>query len=267
MHGIGRKFKRYFGSLSLSSTKRELDRINNQPLFTPGYAHVFEKPFRYNDGKSFFNTYEEIFQNNIYQFNPDTDRNIILDCGANIGLSVLYFSTRYPKHEIIAFEPDPSIFLILQENVRTFQLSNVTLHNKAVWDKEETLTFYTDNGMGGRVENSYSGQKPTTIDAVRLRDFISPHVDFLKIDIEGAEDTVLHHCSDKLNEVNNIFFEYHNDVKKEQSLHQLLELVKNQGFQYHIKDSATRARPFVDTELICEAFDMAINVFCYKNVR
>ncbi len=235
-------------------------------MFRPGYAHVFEKPFKFNDGKSFYDTYLEIFQNKIYQFKPATQRTVILDCGANMGLSVLYFAETYPTHQIIAFEPDPLIFDILQENVSTFKLQNVTLHNKAVWNKNETLTFFTDKGMGGRVENSYSGQEPTLIDAVSLRDYINPKVDFLKIDIEGAEDIVLKHCSDKLSEVNNIFFEYHNDVNKEQSLHQLLDLVKKQGFHYYIKESATRVRPFVDKELICENFDMAINVFCYRNV-
>ena len=45
----------------------------------------------------------------------------------------------------------------------------------------------------------------------------------------------------------NIFFEYHNDVKKLQTLHELLALVKRQGFHYYIKESSTRkshpARP------------------------
>ena len=264
MYGIGRKFKRYFGNLNLSASKRELIRIKNQPLFQPGYAHVFEKPFKFNDGKSFYDTYLEIFQNKIYQFIPAPDREVILDCGANMGLSVLYFAKSYPHHHIIAFEPDPLIFDILRENVLTFNLQNVTLHNKAVWNKEETLTFFTDQGMGGRVENSYADQEPTFIDTVSLRDFISSQVDFLKMDIEGAEDTVLNHCSDKLGQLNNIFFEYHNNVNKEQTLHKLLELLKNQGFHYYLKESAARARPFIDNELICETFDMAINVFCYK---
>lgn len=267
MYGIGRKFKRYFGNLSLSGIQRELSRVNNQPRFKQGYARVFDKPFLYNDGKGFHATYQEIFQNNIYQFIPNPDCNVIIDCGANMGLSVLYFALNYPKHKIVAFEPDPAIFQILEENIKTFQLTNVVLHNKAVWDKEETLTFFTDNGMGGRVENPYPDQKPMLVDTIRLKDILTTDVDLLKIDIEGAEDTVIQDCAEKLATVNNIFFEYHNDLNKEQTLDQLLAIVKEQGFHYYIKDSYTRKRPFMDTELICEVFDMAINVFCYKNVR
>ncbi len=169
----------------MTGIEKELDRLSHYPAFKEGYTTIFGKPFKFNHGPSFTDTYREIFQT-IYQFKPTTGARTILDCGANIGLSVVYFSQNYPDHQIIAFEPDPVIFSILQENVQTLGLNNVTLHNKAVWDKEETLTFFTDKAMGGRVENSYSGQKPQLIETVRLKDFISPDVDFLKIDIEGS---------------------------------------------------------------------------------
>lgn len=265
MYGIGRKFKRYFGGLKFSGDGRELDRIAHQPKNTYGYTNILKKPFKFHHGPSFAVTYKEIFQDKIYQFNPSGKSRTIIDCGANMGLSVIYFSLTYPDHQIIAFEPDAEFFSVLEENVKSFGLKNVILHNKAVWDKEDTLTFYKDEGMGGRVENSYSGQQPTHIQTVRLKDFLSADVDFLKIDIEGAEDTVLNDCADRLSLANSIFFEYHNDINKPQSLHQLLSLVKEQGFHYYVKDSYTRRSPFQDKDLVCEAFDMAINVFCYKN--
>lgn len=251
-------------SLNIRDVDLELAVISREPRYKTGTTNIFGKPFKYHDGLSFSATYKEIFQTNIYQFVESKNSRIILDCGANMGLSVIYFALNYPRHQIIAFEPDPGIFAILQENINAFGFSNVSLLNKAVWNKEETLTFYTDKGMGGRVENSYTGQQPFYIDAISLRDYISAEVDFLKIDIEGAEDTVIRHCADRLNAVNNIFFEYHNDINKSQTLHELLQIVKEQGFHYYIKESYTRKRPFIDTELTCEAFDMAINVFCYR---
>lgn len=182
-----------------------------------------------------------------------------------MGLSVLYFARKYPNHTIIAFEPDEQIFNILKENVETFRLKNVELHQRAVWTKAETLSFFTDGGMGGRIENEYQNQQAKVIEAVPLSDYLTDDVDFLKIDIEGAEDAVLKHCAGSLHKANNIFFEYHNDIKKPQTLHQLLEIVKEQGFHYYIKESGTRKRPFIDKELICESFDMAINIFCYRD--
>lgn len=254
-------------ALNIRDVKSELSVISREPRFKSGVTSIFGKPFRYHDGLSFTATYKEIFQTHIYEFPPSDRSRTILDCGANMGLSVLYFASNYPDHRIVAFEPDPGIFLILQENMNTFGFRNVELHNEAVWNNQETLTFFTDMGMGGRVENSYSGQKPSLINAIRLRDYINEDVDFLKIDIEGAEDTVLRDCAERLPLVNNIFFEYHNDIRSQQTLDELLALVKQQGFHYYIKESYTRKRPFIDTELTCEAFDMAINIFCYKNVH
>jgi FkbM family methyltransferase len=246
------------------NTELELQRVE---LFTPfqvGIANVFHKPFKFHHGPSFAEAYREIFQTEIYKFKPSVGSRTILDCGANMGLSVLYFATNYPDHHIIAFEPDADIFNILKENVDSFGLKNVTIHQKAVWTQNETLKFYTDGGMGGRIENQYHNQKPVLIDAVPLLDYLNEEVDFLKIDIEGAEDTVLKYCSSQLKNANNIFFEYHNNINGKQTLHELLALVESLGFHYYIKESATRKRPFIDDNLICETFDMAINVFCYK---
>lgn len=242
----------------------ELERVRLSKRFTVGTANVFNKPFKFHDGESFVSTYNELFISGIYQFEPSGSSRIILDCGANMGLSVLYFSLNYPKHKIIAFEPDEKIFAILKENVKTFQLTNVELHRKAVWTKNETLEFYSDGGMGGRIENEYKNQTPTFIEAVPLLDYLTDDVDFLKIDIEGAEDAVIKYCRGNLHKANNIFFEYHNNVKKQQTLHELLEIVKEDGFHYYIKESGTRNKPFIDQKLFCESFDMAINIFCYK---
>lgn len=249
----------------LSKEELETERISALPGLTPGYANVFfDKPFKFNDGGGFLVTYNELFANNLYKFKPDVHKDIILDCGANIGLSVLYFSIHYPEHKIYAFEPDPLIFDILSENVATFNLKNVRLFNMAVWDQEAELEFFTDNSLGGRINVAYENQVPRKVKATRLRDYLDADVDFLKLDIEGAEDTVLRDCKDKLGQLNSFFFEYHNDVNKPQTLHQLLEMVSDLGFHYYIKESGVRVSPFTDTGLICESFDMAINVFCYK---
>ena len=248
----------------LTPVQKELERISALERFVPGTAYVFDKPFKFHDGASFVVTYNEIFENKLYNFKPTPGKNIILDCGANMGLGTLFFGLNYPNHLIYAFEPEKEIYEILKENIATFNLENVKLFNKAVWDKEEVLEFYTDKGMGGRVVSSYVNQKPISVETVHLLDFISNEIDFLKIDIEGAEDTVLRDCSPKLAQVGSIFFEYHNDIKKPQTLHELLGIIKSAGFHYYIKESGVRKSPFTDTILICESFDMAINIFCYR---
>lgn len=247
-----------------SDINLELSVIAANPRFKEGVTNIFSKPFKFHDGLSFVATYKELFQTNIYKFSPSKDARTILDCGANMGLSVLYFSINYPDHHIIAFEPDPEIFAILEENVQTLGLKNVTLYQKAVWNKTGVLKFFTDAGMGGRVENSYTHQVPREIEAVPLQDFLTDDVDFLKIDIEGAEEVVLSSCKDILHKARHIFFEYHNSITGPQTLHKLVEMISLQGFTYYIKESDVRKRPFIDEHIICETFDMALNIFCYK---
>lgn len=247
-----------------TKTEYELAKVYKYPRFTLGYTNIFGNTFAFHDSFCFCVTYREIFENEIYKFSPSAEKRTIIDCGANMGISVAYFSFNYPSHTIHAFEPDSGLFKILTRNVDNLGLKNVVLHNKAVWDKEEKLVFYTDGGMGGRVNDAYKNQDPTYIQAVALEDYIDENVDFLKIDIEGAEDVVLQSCKEKLNQVERIFFEYHNKLDSPQTLHELLNLVKQAGFNYYLKDSSSRQRPFVDTEVICETFDMATNVFCYK---
>src|SRR5690349_11035634 len=68
----------------------------------------------------------EIFIDNIYQ-QELKENALILDCGANIGLSVIYLKSICPTARIIAFEPDENNFNLLQKNVDSYNLKNVEL--------------------------------------------------------------------------------------------------------------------------------------------
>lgn len=230
-----------------------------------GKIKLFRKEFYYHYGLAFYNTYNEIFIKGIYEFMTNNPSPVIIDCGANLGLSILYFSKKHPNALIIAFEPDEAVLPFLEKNIQCQNIKNVKLYKKAVWTEETDLEFYTDNGLGGRIGKEYVNKLPKMIKAVRLRDFLNQNIEMLKIDIEGAEYAVLQDCEDLLCNVNYIFIEYHSIVDEEQHLDDILNIVKRQGFRYHIKESFSREKPFTDSRLVCEKFDMAINIFAYKN--
>lgn len=229
-----------------------------------GEISLFDKIFYYHLGHGFHETYREIFEKSIYEFKTDNPNPVIIDCGANMGLSVLYFSKKFPSAEIIAFEPDETVLPFLEKNIESQNLKNLKLYKKAVWMEETELKFYTDNGLGGRVEKDFENSIPKIIKSVRLKDFLDKPIEMLKIDIEGSEYTVLKDCEDLLHNVNHIFIEYHSFYNEEQHLDDILNIVKRQGFRYHLKESFSRKRPFIDDKLVCERFDMAINIFVYK---
>lgn len=230
----------------------------------PGSIILFDKKFFYHHGSAFFDSYSEIFRKKIYQFKPRSSKPVIIDCGANMGLSLLYFSRTYPEAEIIAFEPDETVLLCLEKNIESQNIKNVFLHKKAVWVEDTTLNFYTDFGMGGRIGIEYCGQKAQTVGAIRLKSFLCRPVDMLKIDIEGAEYRVLNDCEENLHHVDHIFIEYHSVKNEEQYLGEILQILKRNGFRYHLAESFSRKKPFVDQLLVCEKYDLAINVFGYK---
>ena len=88
-------------------------------------------------------------------------------------------------------------------------------------------------------------------------------VDFLKIDIEGAEFVVLKDIENELYNVDAIFIEYHSMQNKKQNLHEILKIVQDAGFNYHIKEAYTSKHPFMERNLNF-GMDLQLNIFCFK---
>src|SRR5215208_6816617 len=107
------EYKRKFVKRFFTQIGREKGRLKRYPRFKEGYVELFGKKFLFHDSICFVDSYNEIFEREIYRFHPDDTKRTILDCGANIGLSVLFFAINYPNHKIIAFEPDEAIFKVL----------------------------------------------------------------------------------------------------------------------------------------------------------
>lgn len=243
----------------------QVDALKQYVRMKPGKMELYGLPFQFHDSMCFLDSYQEIFQEQIYKFNSSNPHPYIIDCGANMGVSVLYLARLFPSAKILAFEPEEGIFSILKANVEQFGLNQVTLIPKAVWDSETTLQFTSDHGMGGSVENVFSTEKAVTIETVRLADYLNQPVDFLKLDIEGAEYTVLKDCAHLLHNVQHLFVECHSFINKKQQLHEVLQLLQDSGYRYHLKQSFSQHSPFTDRVLACENMDMAINVFAYRH--
>ncbi len=195
-----------------------LRKLSNLPRYTPSSTDLFETEFELVDSASFLFMYREIIVQQIYRFKAQSQNPLIIDGGANIGLSVLYFKQLYPDSHIIAFEPDLQVFNTLRKNLKNFNLSNIELINKAIWNSETELEFMSEGADGGRVINLESEKKSYKVQTVRLREYLNRPVDLLKLDIEGAETAVIQDCQDLLFNVKNLFVEYHSFVNDPQRL-------------------------------------------------
>lgn len=236
----------------------------NRDRYIPEKVELFDKKINIVDGPTFYSGYKEIFQKKIYEFESEKESPLIIDCGSNIGLSVIFFKKLYPSSRIIAFEPDPVIFQALKDNVETFKFEDIQLNNKAVWIKEGKIDFSLEGGYSGRIsKGDESGEKTQalTVDLSLLLE--GNEVDFLKLDIEGAEYKVLLKCGSLLSNIKHIFVEYHSHFSEEQSLDEILALFRMNGFRYQIQEAFVNRKPFVERKLMA-GMDLQLNIFAYK---
>lgn len=168
----------------------------------------------------------------------------------------------YPNAHVVALEPDPSAFSYLTSNVATFQLTDVTLHNAAVWTKTTDLPFHADGADGGRVVTAGSSLRVRAIDIAEL--LKNQRIDFLKMDIEGAEEEVLPACSDFLPDVSNVFVEYHSNSQRPQRLDQIITLLSAAGFRLSLTTIKSKQSAFVPDRLDSNEFDLQINISGFR---
>jgi len=222
----------------------ELARLRSLPRYQPTVSNLIGIPLDIVDVHSFLAMYHEMYEQQAYRFQAKTEAPFIIDGGANIGLGILYFKELYPKSEIIGFEPDEKIFSVLERNILRSALANVKLLCQALWSAHTTLGFVSEGSWAGRLARA--GDHPDhLVRTARLRDYLDRPVDFLKLDVEGAETEVLSDCADLLGRVENLFVEYHSFLDEPQSIHTLLSVLRGAGFRVRLHASNASAQPFV----------------------
>jgi FkbM family methyltransferase len=243
--------------------RRELDKVRKQPRYTPGHTTLFGRAIEYVDSSSYFFLHEEIFNEEVYAFNTPSAHPRIIDGGANIGLSVIYFKRRFPLARIIAFEADPVIADVLRRNLTAQEITNVEVRQEALWTCDTELSFQIEGADGGRL--GASDENTVRVPAVALSNFLNEPVDFLKIDIEGAEFNVLQACQNKLEMVRKAFIEYHAEADQPQMLPELLSLLKGSGFRCFITSPSVFSPKALIEIKTYSGFDMVLNIFCVRS--
>ncbi len=146
----------------------------------------------------------------------------IVDLGANIGVSVRFFALEHPTARILAVEPDPRAFALLERN--TIDLPQVTRVRAAAADHDGEMTLYVGDELWSSSMTAH-GAAPTatTVPTRTLASLLADWSDggdgdgdgrarragrLLKIDIEGGEHAVLSQPG-ALEGVDTVLGEYH----------------------------------------------------------
>jgi len=118
----------------------------------------------------------------------------MIDAGANVGFTTLYFKDQFHDLRVIAMERSPDVFKKLKRNVLNNQLKNVFLCPKGLWSSSARLkadrTFRDGQDWSFRIVEANESERAdietlSTNDLIELNELVN--IDFLKIDIEGSE--------------------------------------------------------------------------------
>ena len=143
---------------------------------------------------------------------------IIIDAGANIGASTVYFAKRYPEARIIAIEPEQENYEILVKNTSRHQ--NIVTIKAALWYEKDTRTIrhrftgpwgYTVSTTDYAAESTGQEVDCITIPSI-MNDYHIEYIDILKMDIEGGEKSVFEYADDWIDKVAIVTVELHDRI-------------------------------------------------------
>ena len=208
--------------------------------------------------------------------------NIVVDVGANIGLHTLNMARIVGNTgRVFAFEPDPSNFEILEKNVKINNYQNIILEQKAVGDKNGRTTLYQSDHPGmhrifpqtkqakGQVQVAL-----TSLDKYFIDSNLADKINFIKIDVEGLEFSVLKGMKNilKNNKKIKILFEFmpKNTMEAGFTPIELLNYLTSHDFKLYCIDERTKKLLHVSNNeeilKLCSSTNNTIgrNLFCEK---
>ena len=139
------------------------------------------------------------------------DDYIMLDIGANIGVTSLVAHRYLSDGAIVAVEASPRNCVALQRTVSFNSLENITVVACAAGSRSETISF-NEAGAHGHVltDSSSLGRQGIAIQVKSIDQIVSelslPRVDFIKIDIEGFEREAILGASETIKKWNPLFY-------------------------------------------------------------
>lgn len=216
-------------------------------------AHIPVGPYVfYFPSRAYFEgLFTEIFFKETYWLAPTQEAIRVIDCGASIGVSLLYIKIRAPRARVLCFEPNPAARAVLEKNIEANKWKeDVRVLPYALGKKKGAVDFFVD----GKETTSSSGStarhhknKSRDFNAYSVEvDLLSRHidqsVDLLKIDIEGSEFDVLEELAakGKLGLVVALQLEYHYIPGFfMRPLSEMLALLESNGFKTFVESNAS----------------------------
>ena len=155
------------------------------------------------DHKKHFNFLFETYLLDKISFN---NKDIVVDCGANVG--ELFYAFEYKKLDIsyVGIEPDNEVFKSLAKNVKNSQIIN-----KALGESNIIKNLYVDSEGANTSLVDFGSSNTYDIETITLDSLNFEKIKLLKIDAEGYEPEVLQGAKNSLNQIEYISVDYGNE--------------------------------------------------------
>lgn len=118
---------------------------------------------------------------------------VILDLGANVGFTMVEMASTFPGARIIGVEMDEDNFMLASENIKPFGPRCTVLH-AAVWIEDSKVSYEGEDADAFHVKSS-TGEGKQQVVSKKIesieKEFDLNRVDYLKMDIEGAETDII----------------------------------------------------------------------------
>lgn len=175
----------------------------------------------------------EVFSDEEYHWCPVLDPRVIIDIGAHIGDTALYYHRRFPNALIVAVEPAPETYRRLEKNV--VGIKEIVPIQAAMGSTDGTVEFFiNENSLGSSVVARSGPTNPVVVQQMTLSSLYErvgiTKADLVKFDIEGSEFSMFK--SQHVDRFARAYIgEVHADLASDtKEVAQLLESFTNAGF-------------------------------------
>jgi len=138
----------------------------------------------------------EAYEYPLRRYFEEITQGVFVDVGAHIGKYTIKVARQVGNNgRVVSIEPESSNLEALRANIESNGLSNVTLLNTACWSKDEKLKLHLAQRTGDHSLKNPESAESIEVNALKLdhilEDLSIEHVEFIKVDAEGADGEVL----------------------------------------------------------------------------
>ncbi len=213
---------------------------------------LLEHTFTLRPGTSDLSTFVEVFMSKGYDivipFQPKT----VIDGGANVGMFSIKMKNDFPDALVVAVEPDPDNYRILQKNTNPY--SNIQTVQAGLWGKDTQLKVWDKFEAGKNTlvveEAPSNGTIPGISIDTLMQTFNLNQIDILKLDIETSEKQLFFGNCDWLSKTKMIIIELHDKMEEgcSQSFFEAINrFIKHYDYAIHGENTIITNRDLIPT--------------------